>query len=82
MSTRVKEYGQTRSQLVVLLHLRDNHLINTQLNEFRAFHCGSERAKRTDALKKPQSQWLDNEMSKYRNMPSGPSLVNFLVYHL
>ena len=60
MSTRVKEYGQTRSQLVVLLHIRDNHLINTQLNEFRVFHCGSERAKRTDALKKPQSQWIDN----------------------
>jgi len=36
-----------------------------------SFGCSSsERAKRTDALKKPQSRWLDRVRSKYRNTPA------------
>ena len=67
---RVKECGLTRSRLMVLLHIRDK-----QIFHHVCFGCSSsERAKCTDAVKKPQ--WLDNARSKYRNSPSGPSLVH------
>ena len=57
---------------MVLLHIEDNKRIDAPAREFS--ECSSsERVKHTDALEK--AQWLDNARSKYRNTPSGPSLV-------